>query len=155
MEILISQHLSDCDGSDRRRDLIPVLSRGITVTSLTVSARGYDIIPESARPAPNRHSIPQLLWKILYLPVPLVADGLLRIPHLLLHVPGARATQGEGHISGDPHATHFTWRLGRRWCVSACASDFRRWQRCREVTFFSQSWSSHQALSGLSRAVTP
>lgn len=92
--------------------------------------------------------------KILCLPVPLVADGFLRIPHLLLHMPGARAHRVKV-TSRDPHSTHFTWRLGRRWCVSACASDFRRWQRCQEVIFFSQSWSSHQALSGLSRAVTP
>lgn len=57
MGILISQHLSDCDGSHRQRDPIPVVSQGITVTSLTVSARGYDIIPESAKPVLNRHSV--------------------------------------------------------------------------------------------------
>lgn len=61
MEILISQHLSDCDGSLRWRDLIPVLSQGITLTSLTVSACGYDMIPESARPVLNRYNIFQLV----------------------------------------------------------------------------------------------
>lgn len=149
MEILISQHLSECDGSDRRRDLIPVLSRGITVTSLTVSARGYDIIPESAGPALNGHNIPKLLWK------------------------NSRSCCGSWQTASSASRfcsftcrglVHTGWRshLGtharpalRRWRVSACASGFRRWQRCHKVIFFSQSWSGHRALPGLSGAVTP
>lgn len=156
MEILISQHLSDCDGSYRQRDLIPILSRGITVTSLTVSARGYDIIPESARPAPNRNNIPQLLWKfsifLCHCGRQLPLHPTSAPSHAKLRGAAGSCTQGEGHIWG--HVTYFLWRLGRRWFVSACRSDFLRWQRCQEVIFFSQCWPSHQALSGLSRAVT-
>lgn len=61
------------------------------------------------------------------------------------------ATQGEAHIWG--HVIHFIrggWRFA---CVYT--SDFLSWQRWQEVIFFSQRSSSHQALSGFSRAVTP
>lgn len=93
--------------------------------------------------------------KILYLPVPLAAG---RLPPRRTSAPsraGGSCAQGERSHLGTHARPTLRWRLGRRWCVSACASDVRRWQRCQEVIFFSQSWSSHQALSGPGRAATP
>lgn len=60
--------------------------------------------------------------------------------------------QGEGQIWAC--VIHLIWGLGRRGDTS-CARDFLRWQGSHEVLFSSQYCSSCQALSGLSRAVTP